>query len=157
MSYSQEELTVFYDKMWAYVESNEVITISGCVLAMGINPRAFSRMRCGEFDYRLEQFCAENDISQAQWLYDKRDIPYIIDSNGNRVLMIDYGELIEMFMLLYQNQAEKQVLSNKPVGGIFCLKSQFQWNDKVEEQVQPQERLVICDKAQAEKALDMLK
>lgn len=156
MSYSQEDMTEYYDKLWAYVESNEVITISGCVLAMGIHPRAFNRMRSGEFNYRLEKYCAENDISQADWKYDSRGIPYIIDSNGNRVIMIDYEDMIEMFMLMYQNQAEKQVASGKPVGGIFTLKSQFQWNDKVEEQVPNKEVLIIADKEQAKKALEML-
>lgn len=157
MSYSQEDMTDIYDKMWAYIEGSETITISGCILAMGVHPRAFNRMKNGEYNYRLEQYCAENDISQAEWLTDKRGVPYILDSKGNRVLMIDYEDMVEMFLLMYQNQAEQQVASGKPVGGIFTLKSQFQWNDKVEEQPRVDNHLVIADAEQARKVLEMLK
>lgn len=149
--FTQEHLTQIYDYGRDLVikarEAGEPITISGLQLATRCNKMDFSRMRNGEYDWRLFQFAEYEGIDLEHDIvtqYDDilcMDIEYWISPDGEMLVMSTYSEIIDRFYLLIEEQLSNMLFTvNNPKGPIFILKNAFGWSDRPQEQ--PKQEIV---------------
>ena len=143
--FTQEMVSDLYDRGRAYIiecrEADKPLTVAGLQIACDCNKMAFSRMKRGEFDWRLFQFMEykgirEDDIECFRDDELQYSVNYWTDEDGVMYIMEMYSSIIERFYLDIQNQIETACYDNKgnPSGLIFALKSAFGWHDKPEDQ-----------------------
>ena len=162
--FTQEHLTQIHGWACDYVNecraNGTALTISGLQLATHCNKMDYSRMKNGEYDWRMLQFAEykgidlENDITP---IYDEllcMTVDYWINPDGEMLIMSYYSDIIERFYLLIQEQTEEMlVTSPNPRGPIFILKSAFGWSDRPQEQpIQAVAPLHIATLEEAERA-----
>ena len=162
--FTQEHLTQIYDYARDYVlecrEKGKALTISGLQLATHCNKMDYSRMRSGEYDWRMLQFAEykgidlEHDITP---IYDDllcMTVDYWISPDGEMFIMSFYSDIIDRFYLLIQEQTEELLYkSPNPRGPIFILKAVFGFNDRPQDQ--PKEVIAplhIATREEAERA-----
>lgn len=156
--YSQEFAYVLYKRMKDYVDevrgSDKPITISGLILASGINKLTWYSMKNGKKDYELFSFMDCNKVSfeDAEYI---DGLPYV-EHCGNIVLLITFSEVIEKILLMHEDETETRLYEKGRVGDIFALRSQHHWQEEQSPQTVNQ-TLVIASEEQARKAIEMLK
>lgn len=131
LKWTQEKMADLFEKAEAYVKecaNGKTMTIAGWRMALGINKWTWSNMKNGEFDSRLYEFLALNDLPLD---YADGLEMLVYEKDGKKIPLITYSEFIENIYLKYQEilEAACQNLKN-PVGSIFLLKSVHQFNDQ---------------------------
>lgn len=165
--FKQESLTEIYRKGREYLisccDAGEPITITGLQIACDCDKMSFSRMRRGEYDWRLYQFLdycglSESDIITEHDDFLNCDIAYVPDANGELWVANTYSEIIERFYLEIQKELEILCYtSNNPKGAIFLLKSLFGWDDRQQQTGQTITAQVhVATMEEAKKAIERL-
>lgn len=130
--HTQEQVLRFYENLCRYIEEQQEqekpLTVSGAILATCVDTSIWYRMRNGDFDYRLDEFLDVNGIDLDEAPVDEAGLKYCI-IEGQKVLLIEFSEVIKRYMLLLQEQAEQRLYSKSRVGDIFTLKSLHGWQD----------------------------
>lgn len=131
--HTQEQVKAFYENLCRYIEEQQEqekpLTVSGAILAVGVDTSIWYRMRNGDFDYRLDEFLDVNGIDLDEAPVDEAGLKYCI-VDGQKVLLIEFSEVIKRYMLLLQEQAEQRLYSKGgKVTDIFTLKALHGWQD----------------------------
>lgn len=159
-TFTQEQLTVYYDRANEYIrdrdDEDKPYTISGVILALGIDDMSFKRMKDGDYDYRLYEYMDLNNITDDMVRLDGNNVPYV-EIDGKRVILIPYSEVIEKIYLMLQEQIETRLYEKGRVGDIFALKSKYGWSDSGEKPQTVNQTLVIATEEQAREAIRLLK
>lgn len=154
--WTQERTGEVLQKLTDYInaqgEEERPITIAGLQLAIGCDATSWERMKSGEFDYRLFEFCELNDID-TDTLTD--DSAYV-DSKNNRILLIPYSSIVQKALQLVESQTEERLYQKGRVGDIFALKAKHGWQEDTAPSTVNQ-TLVIASEEQARKAIELLK
>ena len=157
--FNQEKLTKQYQALAEYVaektDTRQPLTVAGAILASDFNEDAWYKAKSGEMDYLLEEYIALNQVTEETII---DGLPYHINSDGEAILLKPYSWLIQNTMLLIQEQREIACssLRGNPAGNIFLLKAQMGFKEDNQPSTVNQ-TLVIADKEQAIKTLEMLK
>lgn len=157
--YRQEDLYGIYQRLKAYVErqaeEDRPITVSGMILASGVNRNTWYELINGEYDYRLFEYMELHDIT-ADSITDEVDgMPAVMGENG-AILLIPFSEMMEKAMLLQQEQTEERLYEKGRVGDIFALKAMHGWQEEQSPHTVNQ-TLVISSPEQAREAIKLLK
>ena len=164
--YKQENAGVMYEQIKEYaaqcIDDRQPMTIAGMMLATGTNKDFWSKAQNNEYDYLLEEYISLHRIT-ADNITEIDGLPYHLttDDDGEiaAVLLLPYSEILEKSTILIQDQLERNLYTNKgnPAGSIFSLKAQFKWREEEPTTTYSSNTLIIADKDQAVKALEMLK
>lgn len=164
--YTQENAGAMYEQIKEYaaqcIDDRQPMTIAGMMLATGTNKDFWSKAQNGEYDYLLEEYLSLHSITEDKvTIID--DLPYHLTTGDggevDAVLLLPYSEILEKSTILIQDQLERNLYTNKgnPAGSIFSLKAQFKWREEEPTTTYSSQTLIIADREQAVKALDMLK
>lgn len=164
--YTQESMSVLYERVSAYVDecerTREPLTVAGMLLAMGTNKDMWSKAKAGEYDYLLEEYIALNNIS-AEDVQLIDNIPWHVAADAEtgeirEVMLIPYSDFCENLSLRIEAQLERNCYTNKgnPAGSIFGLKAHYGYRDDPETPQHLVQNLVIADPEQVKKAAKML-
>lgn len=143
-------------------------TIGQIMIAADIcNNDTWARIKAGEKDYLLFEYIELNNITEEKCLYTEDGTPYIEAQDEIT------GQVVDFPLVLYSDRLEKiykwqeSILEgnlyksrNMPTvtGSIFGLKNTHKWSDQPQETEKvSRQTLIIADKSQAMKALDMLR
>ncbi len=159
-TFRQEDLKSYHDKLFGYIEKckeeDEPITRAGMMLAMGIDHSVYYRMAGGEYDYRLYEYMDVNNISEDDIFIDENGCQCVTDANGEVVLLIPYGEILQKAELMLEAQTETRLYKSGKVGDIFALKALHGWQDNGNEPQTVNQTLVIASPEQAREAIKLL-
>lgn len=162
-NFRQTDLLNYLELCSEYTEEcyskHEPLTHAGFILKCGVNTSSWQRWGNGEHDHLLYD------------TLDSYNIPYSVIDDGEiyehttpdgetiEIPLITYSTLVEKCRLAIQQQLERNCYTNKgnPAGSIFGLKARFGWQDSPQTVGTINQTLVIADKEQAVKALEMLK
>lgn len=161
----QEFAAVLYDKLFSYIakceETDEPITRSGMMLALGVDRQTYYRIRSGEYDWRLIEYLDMNDLDYEDILsndavfLDENENPCLMDGE-KKMLLIPYSDIIQKAELMHEAQTEARLYKSGKVGDIFALKSIHGWQEDHQPSTVNQ-TLVIATEEQARKAIELLK
>lgn len=158
--YRQEDLYKIYNGICEYIKTcndeEKPLTVSGMILASGINKVTWYEMLAGDYDYRLYQYIDMHNINMDTVKDEFNGIPYVTDDNGNTVLLIVHSMVLQKAMLAIEAQTEERLYAKGRVGDIFSLKAIHGWKEDASPSTVNQ-TLVIASEEQARKAIDLLK
>lgn len=149
-------------------KTGKPFTIGEIMIAAEIcNNDIWARIKAGEKDYLIFEYIDLNGITEESCLYTAEGTPYV--EARDEVT----GQVVEFPLSLYSERLEKiykwqeSILEgnlyksrNMPTvtGSIFGLKNTHKWSDQPQEAEKvSRQTLIIADKSQAMKALDMLR
>ena len=158
--YRQEEAINMYSRLQQYVAEktadDKPITVSGLILAARCSSDTWRRMRSGDYDFRLYEYIDMYNVDVDSITEFLDGFPVFIDAQGNRILLITYGTIVQKALLQLQEQTETRLYEKGRVGDIFALKAQHGWQeDNTPQSVN--NTLVIASPEQAKRAIDLLK
>lgn len=160
VKFNQAELSRRNERLQAYIrqcyDDDEPITRAGMVLALGVSRDTYYRMRDGELDFRLYEYMDVNGISESDVLLDEEETPYIVGSEGERILLIPSSVMIQKAELQLEAQTEARLYKSGKVGDIFALKAVHGWQEDAAPKTLNQ-TLVIATPEQAREAIKALK
>lgn len=157
-TYTLDKLSGVFNRIAQYLQDHEntgaPITQAGCLLAGDISADTWQRMGDGELDHLLYMYM------------DKYDIPYDLEGTeipdpvtGEMVLLLRPSAVQNRIVLHLQDQRERLCSTNKgnPAGSIFLLKAMHGLRDDPDRApATTNQTLIIADREQAEKALQLL-
>ena len=165
--YRQEDLYDIYNRIKDYIRVRTVetdpdylpdkpLTVSGMILASGVNKRSWYDIINGDYDYKLYEYIDIYNI-QLDTITDTIDgIPYVKNNDDRVVLLIEYSQILQKGMLAIETQTEERLYKKGRVGDIFSLKSVHGWREDATPSTVNQ-TLVIASEEQARKAIELLK
>lgn len=162
-AYKQRDLLKYTKLCNDYAEqcrqTRQPMTHAGFMLACGISETSWAKMNRGEYDHLL--YAMMQDYNIPLEAIDACDV-YELQTEDGEILelpLFTYKQMVEKCRLLIQEQLEQNCYTNKgnPAGSIFGLKARYEWQDTPQTVGTVNNTLVIADKEQAIKALDMLK
>lgn len=160
IKFNQAELSRRNNRLQQYIhqcyEDDEPITRAGMILALGVSRDTYYRMRDGELDYRLYEYMEVNGISENDVLFDIEETPYMVGSEGERILLIPSSVMIQKAELQLEAQTEARLYKSGKVGDIFALKAVHGWQEEQSPKTLNQ-TLVIATPEQAREAIAALK
>ena len=161
--YKQEDITVVYDRLLAYIDNQRAeerpLTVSGMIKASGISKSTWYEMLRGDYDYQLYQVLDTYKIDIHNTIDEVDTIPVVnININGEEktIMLIVWSEMLQKAMLSIEEQTEERLYEKGRVGDIFALKSVHNWKEEQSPQTVNQ-TLVIATEEQARKAIELLK
>ena len=158
--YTQQMTGDLYDRIKEYAtdcdNAREPMTMAGMMIATNTNKDFWSKGRQGDYDYLLDEYIELHNITESDITYID-GLPYHIGDEGP-VLLLMWSDVLEKCSMLLQDQLERNCYTNKgnPAGSIFSLKAQFKWREEDPTTTYSSNTLIIADKEQAVKALEML-
>lgn len=159
--YRQDQTKYVWDRMQEYIEEKrskgKPLTTAGLLLSIGFDKMMWKKARHGEYDYLLEEFIINNEITAEDEYLTEDNLP-CVSVNGVEVLLVPYSQLVEYADLVIQEQREEACSSLKgnPAGNIFLMKAQ----NGVREDESPStvnNTLVVANSDRAEEIMKMLK
>ena len=156
--YDQTIAGTLRDNLQAYIEESrqarQPLTVAGMIKASVITRDAYYRLRDGESDWMLPAYMDRHDIPVEMY-----GAQYV-DENGQVILLVRLSDVIKNAEL--DIQADREALcmdrnARQVSGAIFLLKAQQGLQDTpTEKPTYSSNTLIIADREQAQKALELL-
>jgi len=158
--FKQEFFLPMLQKIEAYIhrqgEIGKPLTVSGLIIASGVNQRSFYEMKNGKYDYALYQYADYEGVDLENDIVDEYcGLPYHVNSKDIAVLLAPASEVIERAMLLQAEETETRLYEKGRVGDIFTMKAQHGWQEEEKHQV-TNNTLVIASEGESQRALQRL-
>lgn len=158
--WKQENVMELYTRLQDYIQDRKdkdlPITVSGLILAAGVNADMWRKMQAGEYDYRCQEYIDMLDVDVDSITTFVDDYPVYVDGQGRQVLLMPMSCVAEKALLQQQEQTEERLYLKGRVGDIFALKAQHGWREDDTPRTVNQ-TLVIASPDEAERAIKMLK
>lgn len=151
-----------------YGKQGKPFTIGEIMIAADIcNQNIWAGLKAGDKDYLLFEYIETHEITEESCSYTPEGIPYIEaqDEITGRVVdfpLVLYSERLEKIYRWQESILEGNLYKSRNMptvtGSIFGLKNTHKWSDQPQETEKvSRQTLIIADKSQALKALDMLR